>query len=69
MRTMAIVAGLVATATLTGCVVYPYGHGHRGRYYQEAAPVYQTAPVYRGDRDGDGVPNRYDRRPHNPYRY
>lgn len=21
------------------------------------------------DSDGDGVPNRYDRRPHNPYRY
>ena len=25
------------------------------------------APRY--DRDGDGVPNRYDRRPNNPYRY
>jgi hypothetical protein len=26
---------------------------------------------YRGyrDRDGDGVPNRFDRRPNNPYRY
>ncbi len=23
----------------------------------------------RFDRDGDGVPNRYDRRPNNPYRY
>ena len=22
----------------------------------------------RWDRDGDGVPNRYDRRPNNPYR-
>lgn len=22
-----------------------------------------------GDADRDGVPNRYDRRPHNPYRY
>jgi len=21
------------------------------------------------DHDGDGVPNEYDRRPHNPYRY
>ena len=28
-------------------------HGHRGW----------------GDADRDGVPNRYDRRPHNPYRY
>ncbi len=24
---------------------------------------------YRHDRDRDGVPNRYDRRPNNPYRY
>jgi hypothetical protein len=24
---------------------------------------------YRHDRDGDGVPNRYDRQPNNPYRY
>ncbi|RIX80193.1 hypothetical protein D3H34_12670, partial [Acidovorax cavernicola] len=37
-----------------------YGHGHRdweGRRYG------------RRDNDGDGVPNRYDRRPNNPYRY
>lgn len=31
-----------------------HGHGHGGRHW---------------DRDGDGVPNRHDRRPHNPYRY
>jgi hypothetical protein len=24
---------------------------------------------YDRDRDGDGVPNRHDRRPHNPRRY
>ncbi|MES3010851.1 MAG: hypothetical protein V4738_08710 [Pseudomonadota bacterium] len=71
MRIMAIAAALVATATLSGCVVYPYGYGgrHGGRYYEQQQPVYQTAPVYRGDRDRDGVPNRYDRRPGNPYRY
>lgn len=65
MRIMAIAAALVATATLSGCVVYPYGYGgrHGGRYYE------QQQPVYRGDRDRDGVPNRYDRRPGNPYRY
>lgn len=34
-----------------------YHHGHRGR----GGPW--------GDADRDGVPNRYDRRPHNPYRY
>jgi hypothetical protein len=33
-----------------------HGHGH--------APM-----ANRRDRDGDGVPNRYDQRPNNPYRY
>lgn len=53
--------------------------------YVQPQPVYvQPRPVYyepryrhhkrhhyysRHDRDGDGVPNRYDRRPNNPYRY
>jgi len=52
--------------------------------YVQPRPVYvQPRPVYyeryhhhhrayqRGwrDRDHDGVPNRYDRRPNNPYRY
>lgn len=31
-----------------------------GRYYY-------TRPGWRYDRDGDGVPNRYDRAPGNPY--
>lgn len=34
---------------------------HAARAWQGHAPRY--------DRDGDGVPNRYDRRPNNPYRY
>jgi hypothetical protein len=33
-----------------------------GRYYYHAAGWRQ------GDRDGDGVPNAYDRAPNNPYR-
>lgn len=50
--------------------------------YVRPQPVYmQPQPYWRGrhwqehqwreqhDRDGDGVPNRYDRRPNNPYRY
>lgn len=53
--------------------------------YVQPRPVYvQPSPIYyepryrhhkrhhyysRHDRDGDGVPNRYDRRPTNPYRY
>ena len=53
--------------------------------YVQPRPVYvQTRPYYeerdhhrrynkhhhrRHDRDGDGVPNRYDHRPYDPYRY
>lgn len=47
--------------------------------YVQPQPVYIERPHRHGrhhhaaygrhDRDGDGVPNRYDRRPHNPYRY
>ena len=50
----------------------------------DARPVYSPPPRrngngngngygpggrWRGDRDGDGVPNRHDRRPNNPHRY
>jgi len=43
--------------------------------YQQPQPVYYEAPRHHGrrghwrDHDRDGVPNRYDRAPHNPYRY
>lgn len=63
----------VAVVGLSGCVVHPLGYGHHGggRHYQQG-PVYeQPGPgprAYR-DRDGDGVPNGYDRRPRNPNRY
>ena len=52
---------LIAVGSLlSGCVVYPIGgHGNYG---------YHDRGVQR-DRDGDGVPNRYDRRPDNPRRY
>jgi hypothetical protein len=39
-----------------------YGHYHQDRGYDRG---YRAA---RWDRDGDGVPNRYDRRPMDPYR-
>ena len=42
-----------------GAVHYP--NGHHAHNSQPRPP--------RWDRDGDGVPNRHDRRPHNPYRY
>jgi len=52
-------AALAAAGALSGCIIYDsperYGYRHDGdRHYR--------------DRDGDGVPNRYDRRPNDPYR-
>ena len=60
---------------------YQGNHGYRGRPHH-AAPRYQghysrsdrhyRRPVPAGvrrDRDGDGVPNRFDARPNNPRRY
>ena len=65
MKKLAVV--LVAIGSLAGCVAYPVdgGYGYHDRDHRS----------YRGDgggyrdRDRDGVPNRYDRRPGNPYRY
>ena len=42
--------------------VSPTWHQRDGRWY------FERGRWNRGDRDGDGVPNRYDRRPDNPYR-
>ncbi|WP_399680958.1 hypothetical protein [Xenophilus sp.] len=41
-----------------------YGHGPRHHYYRD----HHRRHGWR-DNDRDGVPNRYDRRPNNPYRY
>ncbi len=59
-------------------------HFWRAGYWERARPGYHYAPARwvqvgnhwemhrgywgRGDRDGDGIPNRYDRHPNNPYR-
>lgn len=61
---------------------YDHGHGHGHGYYRQDYGRYDHGRYDHGrnydrrgysearwDRDGDGVPNRYDRRPHNPYRY
>ena len=54
-----------------------------GHYIRKRPGYFYTQPVWvesprgyyvqhrgwRRDADGDGVPNRYDRRPYNPYRY
>ena len=42
-----------------GAVNYPNGHYGQNNQFQPP----------RWDRDGDGVPNRHDRRPNNPYRH
>ncbi|HUQ27248.1 MAG TPA: YXWGXW repeat-containing protein [Usitatibacter sp.] len=40
------------------------------RWVQRESRWYYSAPAWnRHDRDGDGVPNRFDRAPDNPYRY
>lgn len=55
-------------SALSGCVAYEVDvpmASSRG-YYHDRAGV--PANQYR-DRDGDGVPNRWDNRPNNPYRY
>jgi hypothetical protein len=65
MKKLALV--LIAIGGLSGCVAYPVAGGHdEYRGYHEREGVAHRA--YR-DRDRDGVPNRYDRRPDNPRRY
>lgn len=50
---------------------YYSGYSHRDYSYRDNRGGYyrnERHGQYR-DRDGDGVPNRYDARPDNPYRY
>ena len=60
-----LTAILLVLTSLTGCVAYPLPYdngppnGDHGSYQGRG----------RGDRDGDGVRNRDDRRPNNPNRY
>ena len=50
-----------------------YGHDDRRYYHRERGWGDRDRDGvpnrYDRDRDGDGVPNYYDRRPGNPYRY
>jgi len=52
---------------------YPYYYGNRGYpvpyAYGAPAPAYPYLRPRRGDRDGDGVPNRRDRYPGDPSRW
>jgi hypothetical protein len=83
MRLLIGLLAAAGIAGLTGCAAYddPYaannGVVYYGAtttystpaygYYSYNAPVYVQPRTYR-DRDGDGVPNLYDRRPDDPYR-
>ena len=65
-RTVLSLAAVGVLSALTGCVgfvpVPAVGYYGEARYHSPPPRAYR-------DRDGDGVPNRYDRRPNNPYRY
>lgn len=51
---------------LSGCIAYEGSYRDDGAYRRDHDRVPDR--VYR-DRDGDGVPNRQDRRPDDPRRY
>jgi hypothetical protein len=68
-----IVLAIAVCGSLAGCAAYVDPYGGVGA----SVSVPGHYPAYRGDggqrqyrdRDGDGVPNRYDSRPGNPRRY
>ena len=67
-------AALIAAATLllSGCIAVPVDHYDQGYYRGGHGQGHYRGDRgygYRADRDGDGVPNRYDRRPSNPRWY
>lgn len=66
-RTALLLAAVCGASVLAGCVGYvPVPAGVSATYYEGSPPP----RAYRSrDRDRDGVPDRYDRRPGNPYRY
>jgi hypothetical protein len=68
-----LLALLVASATLAGCVAVPYDSGRPPPRYQGQGYGDRDRDGvpnrYDRDRDNDGVPNRRDSRPNNPNRY
>jgi len=68
MKKLLLLSLAAASSLLTGCIAVPVSDG--GVYVTGTAHATGAYPPrYSRDRDGDGVPNRYDRRPNNPYRY
>jgi hypothetical protein len=53
---------------LSGCFAYEVPNRELGGYHLDHHRDRVPDCVYR-DRDGDGVPNRQDRRPNDPNRY
>ena len=70
-RTLMLLAAVGGTAALAGCVGFVPAPVPVGVHVEGGHGGHHTGPPPRAwrDRDGDGVPNRYDRRPRNPYRY
>ncbi|MEO8390375.1 MAG: hypothetical protein ABI893_14490 [Polaromonas sp.] len=64
-----LLLALAGLATLSGCVAYPVPYDNGPHYRVAPGPAPGYGPGHRGDRDGDGVRNRYDRRPNDPSRY
>jgi hypothetical protein len=78
MRLLIALLAAAGLAGLSGCVAYGGGvYGASDYYGPGYGPTYGTYSYYnatpqyygRRDSDGDGVPNRYDRRPYDPHRY
>lgn len=67
-RIACLLCALGAAAVLAGCVGYVPVPAHGTVVYQDGGH-HRPPPRAMRDRDGDGVPNRHDRRPNNPYRY
>ncbi len=69
MKKLAVFLG-VASALLTGCVVYDTPYQDRGQHHGDYQRDRDRDGVpHRADRDGDGVRNSQDRRPDDPQRY
>jgi hypothetical protein len=62
------VAAIAMTTLVAGCVVYDDAPRHARSPYGDVDRDHVPNRVDR-DRDGDGVRDRYDRRPDDPRRY
>jgi hypothetical protein len=64
----AILSLAAAGVLLSGCIAVPYDSGEHRHYRHDRDNYSDSGRGYR-DRDGDGVVDRHDRAPRNPYRY